>query len=214
MGVLALILLSVSLSMDSLGIGISYGIRKIKIPCAARITICIISILFTAIAVAFGSLILLIMPADISKLIGILMLAILGIFIIMSSILPNKKRKKEKPKHVWNIALKPFGITVKIIKNPVSCDFDSSKHIDIIEAIYLGVALSIDSFAAGVSYVVSGGINVLIIPISVGICQLIFLSLGDFTGKKISSISKIDSKVFVIISGLLLIAMAISRIFV
>ena len=51
MKALALILLSVSLSMDSLGIGISYGIRKIKVPWSAKLIICVISVIFTAIAV-------------------------------------------------------------------------------------------------------------------------------------------------------------------
>ena len=212
MEILSLILLSISLSMDSLGIGISYGIRKIRIPLSAKLIICAISMIFTAVAVTLGTLILEIVPANIAEIIGVFMLASLGIFIILSSILPKKKRnKKENPKHVWSLALKPLGVTVKIIKNPVYCDFDKSNHIDTFEAIYLGVALSIDSFAAGISSVVSGGINSIMIPIAVGFAQLIFLSFGDLVGKKISSISKVDSKVFVIISGLLLIVMAFIR---
>ena len=212
MKALALILLSVSLSMDSLGIGISYGIRKIKIPWPAKLIICAISLIITAIAVTLGTLILVIIPGKVAEIIGILMLAFLGLFIIFSALFP-KKEKIKKTKTVRSIVLKPLGITVKIIRNPVSCDFDKSKHIDILEAVYLGVALSIDSFAAGVSSVISGGINLLMIPISVGLAQLAFLTLGDAIGKKISSISKIDSKVFVVISGSLLIVMALLRVF-
>lgn len=168
--------------------------------------------IITAIAVTLGTLILMVIPGKVSEIIGILMLAFLGLFIILSAVLPKRKKKK-KSESVRSIVLKPLGITVKIIRNPVSCDFDKSKHIDILEAVYLGIALSIDSFAAGVSSVVSGGINSLMIPIAVGLEQLIFLTLGDAIGKKISSISKIDSKVFVIISGSLLIIMALLRAF-
>ena len=49
------------------------------------------------------------------------------------------------------------------------------------------------------------------ITVAVGLCQLIFITVGDIIGKKISSMSKIDSRVFVIISGLLLIFMAFLR---
>lgn len=208
MKALALILLSVSLSMDSLGIGISYGIRKIKVPWSAKLIICVISVIFTAIAVTLGNIILIVVPQKAAEIIGSLMLAFLGLFIILSALLPKREKRTKSSR---SIVLKPLGITIKIIKNPVSCDFDKSKHIDIIEAIYLGTALSIDSFAAGVSSVVSGGINSLMIPVAVGLCQLIFITVGDIIGKKISSISKIDSKVFVIISGLLLIFMAFLR---
>lgn len=210
MGILALILLSVSLSMDSLGIGISYGIRKIRIPWSAKLIICAISMIITAIAVTLGTLILVVIPGKVAEIIGILMLAFLGLFIILSAVLPKREKKS---KSVRSIVLKPLGITVKIIRNPVSCDFDKSKHIDILEAVYLGIALSIDSFAAGVSSVISGGINSLMIPVAVGLAQLLFLTLGDTIGKKISSISKIDSKVFVVISGSLLIVMALLRVF-
>ena len=156
MKALALILLSVSLSMDSLGIGISYGIRKIKVPWSAKLIICVISVIFTAIAVTLGNIILIVVPQKAAEIIGSLMLAFLGLFIILSALLPKREKKTKSSR---SIVLKPLGITIKIIKNPVSCDFDKSKHIDIIEAIYLGTALSIDSFAAGVSSVVSGGIN-------------------------------------------------------
>ena len=66
MKALALILLSVSLSMDSLGIGISYGIRKIKVPWSAKLIICVISVIFTAIAVTIGNIILIVVGSIIA----------------------------------------------------------------------------------------------------------------------------------------------------
>lgn len=146
MGILTL--LSISLGMNPLGIGISYGIRKIRIPWSAKLIICAISMIITAIAVTLETLILMVIPGKVSEIIGILMLAFLGLFIILSAVLPKGENKK-KSKSVRSIVLKPLGITVKIIRNPVSCDFDKSKHIDILEAVYLGTTLSIDSFAAG-----------------------------------------------------------------
>ncbi|MDQ5983998.1 MAG: putative sporulation protein YtaF [Eubacteriales bacterium SKADARSKE-1] len=213
MGFLGIILLSISLSMDALGIGISYSIRKIKIPFLAKIIVSVISVIFTAAAIFLGSMILLVVDPTVAKFIGCVMLILLGAFTIYQGFKnDDNKKKNPKVKRVWHFAINFLGLTVKIIKKPIDFDFDKSKHIDLIEAIYLGVALSIDSIAAGTSLAVSG-LNSLFIPISVGISQFVFLSLGNIIGKKISSIKFIDPRIFVFISGAILIVLSIVRLF-
>mgnify|MGYP004510514685 CR=1 FL=1 len=214
MGAFGIILLAVSLSIDALGIGVSYGLRSIKIPLSAKLIVSIVSILFTGCAVLIGNVILMWLPKTAAQLIGCLMLFILGVFIILQALFSKKKQKKEKPKKdtIFSAPLKPFGITIQVIRNPVSCDFDHSAHIDAFEAIYLGAALSIDSFGAGISSAVSG-LNSLFIPIVAGLCQLLFLCAGNMIGQRISSFQKIDSKIFVVCSGILLIILALIRFF-
>lgn len=214
MGLISAILLGVSLSMDSLSIGISYGLRKIKTSIFSRVIICIISILITGSSILFGNILTMVIPENLAKFIGALMLCLLGLYIILESFI--KEKKKDKPKKeketIFQLALKPFGITINIMRDPYIYDFDKSEHIDTIESIYLGFALSIDSFAAGISSSISG-FSSLFIPIFVGLFQILFLSLGDFLGSKVSSFKNIDPKVFVIISGSILIILSIVRYF-
>ena len=213
MGFLGIILLSISLSMDALGIGVSYSLRKIKIPFLAKVVVSLISVIFTAAAIFLGNMILLFIEPTIAKFIGCIMLILLGVFTIYQGF-KNDDNKKEstKGKKVWSFAVKSLGFTVKITKNPLNYDFDKSNHIDLMEALYLGVALSIDSLVAGTSLAVSG-LNSFFIPIAVGISQFIFLSMGNFIGKRISSIKNIDPRIFVFISGTILIALSIIRMF-
>ncbi len=213
MGLFGIILLAMSLSMDSMGIGISYGLRKVRISLIVKIIISLISIIFTATSIFIGELILLIIDKDIAKLLGCLMLIGLGAFIIYQALRKNQKDKKSIRPMTRSFMLKSFGITIKIIRDPISCDFDRSSHIDIKEAIYLGVALSIDSFGAGISSVVSG-LDSYFIPLAVGLCQFLFLSGGIILGKKISTLKKVDSKIFVVASGVLLIVLAFIRYFI
>lgn len=213
MGLFGVILLAMSLSMDSMGIGISYGLRKVRISLIVKIIISLISIIFTAASIFIGELILLIIDKDIAKLMGCLMLIVLGAFIIYQALKKNQKDKKSIRPMTRSFMLKSFGITIKIIRDPISCDFDRSSHIDIKEAIYLGVALSIDSFGAGISSAVSG-LDSYFIPLAVGLCQFLFLSGGIILGKKISTLKKVDSKVFVVASGVLLIVLAFIRYFI
>ena len=145
--------------MDALGIGISYGLRGIRVLWKARLVICGISMVVTGAAVGLGSVLLQVIPAPAAKLIGCGMLLALGASIIIQGF---RKRKEE---------------------DSFSCDFDRSKTIETAEALYLGVALSIDSFGAGVSSAVSG-MNSVLVPILAGLVQMLFLWGGGFLGKK------------------------------
>ena len=208
-------LLAISLSMDALGIGISYGLRNVKISFVPKFIISFISLLFTAAAIGIGSMILSFLPDYLAKLLGSGMLAMLGIGVIFQALHQNNKDKpqKEKTLHSWCLDFKSLGISFKII-------YDSSKNferkklnsIGIKEALYLGVALSIDSFGAGISTAVSG-VNNFFVPIMVGVCQFIFLSLGLLGGKKLTLFKKINAKVFMILSGIILISLACIRYF-
>ena len=118
----AVLILAVSLSMDALGIGISYGLRRIRVSWKARVVICAMSMMVTGAAVGLGSVLLKVIPLPAAKLLGCGMLLILGLVIIVQGF---RKRKEE---------------------NSFSCDFDRSKAIETAEALYLGAALSVDSF--------------------------------------------------------------------
>lgn len=183
MDTLSLILLAASLSIDALGIGLSYSIRKIKINFLPKIIISLISFIITYISIHFGTIV--------SEFIGILPAKIIG-----SSML---------------IIYGTITIYQGIKKEPKNYDFDSSKNIDIKESIYVGIALSIDSFAGGLSYSIAGYKSFLI-PIIVGILQFLFLTGGLFLGNKILFKKDISSKFLSIIAGTIFIVLAISKI--
>ena len=142
------------------------------------------------------------------------MLGVLGAVILVQALREDKKveNKEKKTEKVWNFNLKSLGIIIKVTHHPISCDSKKSASVGIKESIYMGIALSIDSFGAGISSAVSG-VNNFFVPIMVGLCQFIFLSLGIFCGQKLTSIKKIDPKIFVILSGILLIILAFVRYF-
>lgn len=79
------ILLAISVSIDSLGIGITYGIRNTKIYFFSKIILFIISVLITSLAVFIGGLICTILPNNFANYIGVFILVFLGIWIIYQS---------------------------------------------------------------------------------------------------------------------------------
>lgn len=209
------ILLAVSLSMDALGIGISYGLRKVQVATLPKVIISLISLIFTALAIGIGNVIALILPEQLAKLIGSAMLVILGATIIVQALgnknSSNNNKKKPTPK-TWSWTIKSLGVSIRITRTPVANDIDKAPAINVKESLYLGVALSIDSFGAGISSAVAG-VNSFLVPVLVGMCQFVFLSLGLYCGSKLTAIQKLNSNFFMLLSGTILITLACVRYF-
>ena len=208
------ILLAVSLSMDALGIGISYGLRKVRVATLPKVIISLISLIFTALAIGIGHVIALILPEQLAKLIGSAMLLVLGVVIIVQALIgrtSSENKKKPTPK-TWSWTIKSLGVSIKITRVPVANDIDKAPAINVKESLYLGVALSIDSFGAGISSAVAG-VNSFLVPVLVGLCQFVFLSLGLYCGSKLTAIQKLDSNFFMLLSGAILITLACVRYF-
>lgn len=202
-----IILLALSVSIDSLGIGIAYGLRKTSISTSAKFILFIVSFAFVCISVTFGYFLISILPNNIIKTVSVLLLCLMGFLIIYEAM--NTNEKKEYKSH--KIFLKPLGITIQIIKNPISSDLNNSKIIEKNEAIYLAFALSLDSICVGITSS-SFGLYSLLFPILVPLFQFLFLNTGIILGKKIS-LYNISCKKWNILSGILLIIIGVLRIF-
>lgn len=221
---LTTILLAISSSIDSLGIGITYGVKNTEISFKGKLVIFFISFIITLISLYFGSIIKTILPSYVSDYLGSFIFIIIGIFICFGALRNNKeiksndienildttKMKNNESVKTYSFFIKFLGITVKIIKDATSSDLDNSKKIDSKEALFLSIVLSIDSICVGIG----GGIidlNNYIFPILIGVFQLFFLSLGTFLGKKIYKFTNLPNNIWSIISGILLIFLGILK---
>lgn len=175
------LLLALSSSIDSLGIGITYGIKNTKISIFSQIILFIISISVTTLSLMLGSMLKSFLSDIVSQIIGSGILICLGIIIIYQA--------KEKSG---------------------SFDFNHSNIIDPSEAIALGVALSLDSLCIGIGGSIFG-LETSVFPFLVAILQLFFLNLGNSCGKKLIKIVSIPSGIWSILSGGLLILIGIIK---
>ncbi|MBO5478220.1 MAG: sporulation membrane protein YtaF [Clostridia bacterium] len=206
------IVLALSVSMDSLGIGITYGIRNTKICRTSKVILFVISILITTLSIRLGAFLNEFFSATFTKWIGACFLILMGLWIIYQALSPkNEKTFVETPSPtVYQFMIRFLGITVQIIRDPIFSDLDHSKKIDWKEAIYLGVCLSIDSVCIGICSSMIG-YHSFLFPILVATFQLFFLSIGRLLGEKIASISRIPENIWNVLSGVLLICIGVSR---
>lgn len=208
------LLLAISSSIDSLGIGITYGIKNTNISYCGKIILFLIALLISFISLAFGNVIINGLPSLFSKLLGSFILILLGSFIIFQAINNNTQKSHKLQSNscekVYSFFIKFLGITIKIIKNPISSDLDNSKTIDAKESLFLSLALSLDSFGIGICGSMIG-INLYILPLLIAIFQLFFLNIGTILGKKLYKLSNLPHNVWSFISGLILILIGIFK---
>lgn len=211
------LLLAIPISLDCFGIGITYGIKNTYIIPIAKIIIFSIFFIVTSIAVSIGTLIIEMFSLEFANIVGVILLVLMGIWMIYQSFRPKRKEKKmdnielSKPR-IYKLFIKPFGLTIQIIKDPSNSDLDHSNHIDAKEAFYLGLALSIDAFCAGVGCSAIG-ITSFYFPLFIAIFHILFLTLGSTIGKMLSSHTRIPDNIWSIISAVLLITIGISKLF-
>ena len=205
--------LAISSSIDSLGIGITYGIKNTKIAIGAKSILFFISFIISIISIYFGNLLKFIFPDFLIHYLGSFLLILMGLFMCFQSVKVSKKEYKiENDKNlkisdtekIYSFFIKCLGITIKIIKNPSSSDLDKSNVIDSKEALFLGLALSLDSFCIGIGFSMLNTFSI-IFPLLTSCFQLFFLSLGNYCGKKLYSFSRLPDNIWSTISGILLI---------
>lgn len=207
------LILALSSSIDSLGIGITYGIKNTKISCLAKIVLFTISFLISILSVWFGDFLKNIFSDFATKLIGNLILIGMGLFICIQAFREDKTVSHYHDNYeekIYSFFIDFLGITIKIIKNPTSSDLDSSNTIDAKEALFLGFALSLDCFCIGIGGSILG-ISSFLFPMFISIFQLAFLSIGNILGKKLHQFSHLPNNVWSVLSGMLLIFIGVLR---
>ena len=212
--------LAISSSIDSLGIGITYGIKNTKITIGAKSILFFISFIISIISIYFGNLLKFIFPDFLIHYLGAFLLILMGLFMCFQSLKKSKRDdivKNSKnlemsdTEKIYSFFIKCLGITIKIIKNPSSSDLDKSNIIDSKEALFLGLALSLDSFCIGIGFSMINTFSI-IFPLLTSCFQLFFLSLGNYCGKKLYSFSKLPDNIWSTISGILLIMIGFCKI--
>ena len=179
---LSCILLALSVSIDSLAIGITYGLKNTKIITISNIVLFAISFCITCGSIFLGHYISALFSPTVSTVLGSSFLIILG---------------------VYNI--------YKTINRPLTdYDIDHSNNIDVREALFLGLALSVDSACVGIG---SGiiGINDIILPFLVSSFQLVFLNCGNLVANSIAKYVNVSEYALSIFSSFILILVGIFR---
>lgn len=207
-------LLAMALSIDSLTVGLTYGLRKVKIPFLSLLILffCAFCVLYTSIFLGQG--LTHVLSEQIASFIGGLLLVLLGAWMLfqkgkeISQGKDEVKRIRNKSTPVLQIEIRSLGLMIQILKTPTLADFDGSGRITGLEAFMLGLALSIDSFGAGIGMGVLG-FNPVMLSALVAFMSVAFLYVGVDVGRRFSKVNWLTH--ISAFSGLILIIMGFLR---
>lgn len=203
------ILIAIAISIDSLSVGIAYGVKKIKVPILSLIILDLLSVTLLGLGFFAGNLLLQIVPEILTQIIGGSILIIMGSYLLTQGWI-NYKYPPDKitgPTQIAVISIESLGIAINVLRDPSRIDLDVSGTIDTKEAVLLGIALAIDSLAVGVAVALSS-ISLIIFTLSlVAVINLVFLLIGINFGKNFIA-NKLKEKA-AFIPGLILITLGV-----
>ena len=230
-------ILAIAVSLDSFGVGITYGLRKITIPFLSIIIISCFSGAVIGVSMQAGTWLTAYLSPQLANDVGATILVLIGLWALYQYFQSLKGQRSEQShnedKHnelendrsehnvmnvvslqttatVFRVELKRLGLVIQILRTPQTADFDSSGTISSSEAIMLGIALSLDALGAGIGAALLG-LHPVVTPIIIAICSALFLIVGTKTGTKLAHIPIV--KYFSGLPGLLLIILGISKFF-
>lgn len=173
---ISLVVLACAVSLDGFGVGITYGLRKIRIPLLSILIIAGCSGLVIGLSMVFGQWLSGYLSPVVGQIIGAVILIGIGLFALVQFVRRGSGESEEttegsgsaivpvgqgggaslSPTMVMIVELKRLGIVIHILRKPQAADMDRSGTISASEALLLGSALSLDAFGAGLGAALLG----------------------------------------------------------
>lgn len=186
-----LILLTIAVSLDSFGIGISYGLSRIHVPLTSIFIIMLCSGMMVLASMMIGNVLSSVLSPDSAKIIGGSILIFIGLF-NLSNIIRTKRNEpstenlkinstQHEQEKEWKFEIQKLGLLITILKKPQKADLDNSGVISKKEALLLGIALALDAFSAGLGAAMLGYPPILC-ALLVSVMSGLFVLLGIKSG--------------------------------
>ncbi len=205
MELLAIFMFAFAVSTDGFMVGIAYGVKKIRMPIVAMAIIFLASSLAVTIAMTLGKGLASFFNPIVAAHVGAIVLVLIGIYYLLQAGLQRACNNTNEEDALLSLSVRPLGIIVQILKEPSSADFDSSGEISPQEAFFLGMALAMDAFAAGIGLAMTG-FNILLTAITVGMLQFILINIGLTMGRimeneRLKNISSLLAGIILLVLG-------------
>ncbi|MBY0008845.1 manganese efflux pump [Paenibacillus typhae] len=237
----SLLLLAFALSLDGFGVGITYGLRKMKIPLLSILIISLCSGIVIGVSMQVGVLLAKVVSPDAASIIGAVILVLMGCWSLIQMLTQKERSPQDEERDaeferseevastetaaltelpadagedgpqrsaVFSLELRHLGVVIQILRTPSSADMDASGSISSMEAMILGIALSLDAFGAGLGAALLG-FSPVWTSLMIALFSGTFLLLGMKTGLKLSG--SFWMKHAAALPALLLIAMGIMK---
>lgn len=220
--VLSMLALAFAVSLDGFGVGVTYGLRKIRIPFLSVSIIACCSGIIIWLSMQAGGWIGGFVSEAASKLIGAGILIAIGCWALIQLKIGKRSKEADEPNDntevleqaaagpmtILKLELKRLGLVIQILRKPQTADVDRSGIISASEAVMLGVALSLDAFGAGIGAAL---LDLPAIPTAlvIAVSSAVFLVSGTRIGMRFSSNRRMHA--LTVLPGILLIMLGVMK---
>lgn len=143
-----LILLVIAVSLDGFGVGVSYGMQKIRMPLLSLVIIMCCSGVIVLISMTLGDIISQFITTKMTESIGAIILILIGCFSLWNVLKTARTKEQQNPN--------PTHTLRTVLSSPKYADLDRSGSISANESFLLGIALAMDAFGAGIGASIIG----------------------------------------------------------
>lgn len=162
------LVIALALSLDGFGVGLAYGLKRIKIPLGSLCVIGFCTALAMGLSMYFGHLLAPRLSIISPRILGAAILVMIGGYQFVQAIKSESASQEAIPvmttvaqelnsyRPLFSIKLSIFGLVIQVLHTPDVADMDGSGIISPNESLLLGMALSMDAFAAGMSATMTG----------------------------------------------------------
>lgn len=201
------LLLVTSLSIDAFVSSFAYGASKIKIPLKSIMIINIVGSIILGVSLFLGVIFRPFINESMAYTISFGILFTLGITKIFDSTVKTLITKYSNIDKEVKFSMFDLQFILNVYANPERADVDKSRIVSPKEAVYLAIALALDSFAVGFGAGLSDVNAMQIVGFSL-ITDMIAIILGCYIGNKIAEKVSLNLSW---ISGLILITLAFTK---
>lgn len=169
MQLLSSLLFGVSANLDSLLVGVSYGIRRVHIRLWQNLFIGLVTLLGTCLSISAGHLLTPLLPEVVCRYAGSLILALLGIYYIIKWLISSPQdQHDDKLPHYSEIS-----------SASASKKWDT---LNFAEVFTLSLTLSLNNLGIGLSASLAG---LFLVPTAIAtlVCSVLLLFLGNQLGR-------------------------------
>ncbi|GAB4072997.1 sporulation membrane protein YtaF [Barrientosiimonas marina] len=175
-----LILLVIGVSIDGFGVGMSYGIQRVRVPITALGIIMFCSGLIVYAAMTIGNMLKAFITPGLTDVLGGIILLVIGLYCLYNVLRSRREAS-------FNFSTEEAWHDFKtVMKEPKQADLDDSGSISMTEAVFLGFALAIDAFGAGLGAAMIG-YSPLLTAFSIALMSGLFVWCGVRLGMFLST---------------------------
>jgi putative sporulation protein YtaF len=194
---ITLLALAVASNLDNAGVGVAYGVRRIRISCLANLIIAVISGIATWASGWVGRVFAEHLPARTAAAIGAVVMIGVGLWVMSE---PWRERRANRQART---------VVTRILRDPATADFDRSQTISVAEAVILGIALAVNALAGGFDAGILH-LGLVWVALAVGVCSFVLLGLSAYLGRRYAADALGDKATYV--AGALLILIGLHQI--